>query len=1139
MRTRRAAAAVTPSVPGLGPLFPSAEEIADADVRSPAEKLLDGLNDAQREVVLHEAGPLACFAGAGCHRAGQLLLKYDGTWVAVEDVAVGDLLMGPDSEPRSVLRLIRGRGKMVEVAPVKGHPFVVNNDHVLTLVESVSGEVRDVVVRDVANLPKRKQWKLFRVGVDFRGTGDALPIEPYFLGVLLGDGSMSAGATVGVSKPDPEILAEVTRQAVLWGLTVRSYGAGTTEVTHFLSSGSPKGKPCKGRNPLLVALDALGLRGPSEDRFVPFCYLRASREIRLQVLAGLLDTDGSCALGGYDFISKSRKLSRDVVDLARGLGLAAYITKCRKGCQTGAVGTYWRVSVSGDCSVVPCRLPRKRAAERRQKKNVLRTGFVCRPLGEEPYFGFTLDGDGRYLLADYTVTHNSGKTKCLVHRVARLVSAGGVEPTRIFCVTFSNAGSREMNERLKKLGVPATVQTWHAFCLRVLKQEQTREGSWTVEGEPGSKLNAKLFLKKAIGYQHENWVGADLSAIRSFIGICKANLWAPEDPETTEEARRRFKHNGGRAVRVYAISEGLVEEAGFLLFDNMLTYVARLFRDHEDVRASWAAKFDHVMQDEAQDASVAQVTLARMLAKDHRNYMIVGDPSQAIYGFRGSSPKYIADFPGEWDAKVVTLATNYRSCRRVVAVANDVIRDAPYKLPEDMVAARDLDGKVEVVAANTLDDEAEELVAFVKKHAANGNPISDVAVLYRTNAQSRALEQAFLGAKIPHVIIGNVNFYERKEVKDLLAYLRLAAGADREGDAVKRCINAPFRFLGNRFVEKVQDARDADPAASWQDCVLRASQAERIQDRQRRSALDWVDLVAELRRMIDEGVPKDVATLGGAEPEKRTANAHDVLSRVVAKTRYVEWLEKEEGEESIDSSHAANVREMLRVSAEFPTVADFLAFVDKQVAESRKNKQGSKASESVTLMSVHRSKGLEWPVVWIVGCVDGVLPHAKGDPDEEQRLFYVAVTRARDHLVCSFIREMATRAGVRTVERSEYLNCFDRNPGSGADESGAHVLATDEAAIEDAYGSSFAEPPMPEQVVTRVEDPETGAVGVVHGDVAPSPEAVAAFQGIVRAAGEFLAEAAKAERESTPGTLDWLGAGACASCGKRFADCDC
>jgi DNA helicase-2/ATP-dependent DNA helicase PcrA len=619
----------------------------------------------------------------------------------------------------------------------------------------------------------------------------------------------------------------------------------------------------------------------------------------------------------------------------------------------------------------------------------------------------------------------SGKTKCLVHRVARLVGACGVEPSRIFCVTFSNAGAREMNERLKKLGVPATVQTWHAFCLRVLKQEQTREGSWTIEGEPGSKLNAKLFLKKAIGYQHENWVGADLSAIRSFIGICKANLWAPEDPETQEEARKRFRHNGSRAVRVYAISESLVEEAGFLLFDNMLTYVARLFRDHEDVRASWAAKFDHVMQDEAQDASVAQVTLARMLAKDHRNYMIVGDPSQAIYGFRGSSPKYIADFPGEWNAKVVTLATNYRSCRRVVAVANEVIRDAPYKLPADMVAARDLDGKVEIVAANTLDDEAEELVAFVKKHAAQGNAISDVAVLYRTNAQSRALEQAFLGAKIPHVIIGNVNFYERKEVKDLLAYLRLAAGADREGDAVKRCINAPFRFLGNRFVEKVQDARDADPAASWQDCVLRASTAERIQDRQRRSALDWVELIAELRRLIDEGVPKDVATLDGSAPEKRTANAHDVLSRVVAKTRYIEWLEKEEGEESIDSSHAANVREMLRVSAEFPTVADFLAFVDKQVAESRKNKQGSKASESVTLMSVHRSKGLEWPVVWIVGCVDGILPHAKGDPDEEQRLFYVAATRARDHLVCSFIREMATRAGVRTVERSEYLEALD------------------------------------------------------------------------------------------------------------------
>src|ERR1019366_4579372 len=242
---------------------------------------------------------------------------------------------------------------------------------------------------------------------------------------------------------------------------------------------------------------------------------------------------------------------------------------------------------------------------------------------------------------------------------------------------------------------------------------------------------------------------------------------------------------------------------------------------------------DGVVVHNCQDSNAAQVTLATQLAKDHRNYMVVGDPGQAIFSFRGSDPQFLTEFPGEWDAKVVTLSKNYRSGKAIVDVANAIIREGAHRLPDDMTSERGIEGKVEVVSAETLDDEASELVDFCKKRVASGQSLADVTCLFRLNAQSRALEEALLREKMPYVLIGGVNFYERKAVKDLLAYLRLAAGKDAEGDALKRCINAPFRFLGAKFVERVMAVRNASVEHDWVNIVDQASRQEGIQQRQR------------------------------------------------------------------------------------------------------------------------------------------------------------------------------------------------------------------------------------------------------------------------------------------------------------------
>lgn len=358
-------------------------------------------------------------SATGCHRAGQGILLYDGSIVAVEQIRVGDLLMGPDGAPREVLSLAGGVGQMYEVVPVKGEPFVVNEDHILTLVRTreaaggSDGTTVDVSVRDYLSWApwKKHRHKLFRVGVDFKPRQDRKDwLDPYWLGLLLGDGSWYG--TPGVTTNDPEIVSSVELMAAHYGCFVRkTQQPGASCETLFITSGSSKGGRKSGRNRLTNELRRLGLHGTScADKFVPQRYLTASRASRLQLLAGLLDTDGSYTRGGYDFISKSQRLADATAFLARSLGLAAYVSQCQKSCGGAHWNLYWRVSISGDCSAIPCRIPRKQAAPRLQKKDVLRTGFTLRKLGSEEFYGFTLNGDGRYLLRDFTVTHNSGKT---------------------------------------------------------------------------------------------------------------------------------------------------------------------------------------------------------------------------------------------------------------------------------------------------------------------------------------------------------------------------------------------------------------------------------------------------------------------------------------------------------------------------------------------------------------------------------------------------------------------------------------------------------------------------------------------------------------------------------------------------------
>lgn len=351
-----------------------------------------------------------------CHRLDTPILMYDGGIKKVQDIVPGDLLMGPSSQPRQVLRTGTGTGNMYEVHPEKGAPWVVNYDHILTLANmgSPNHGVRretewvDVSVKEWLSWPRTKQahYRLIKSPAIHFPPGAKLPLDPYFLGVILGDGATRGNCVVTTA--DEEIKAELEAQATKLGLRlVLAVDAGKASTWRFSGQGG------RGNNVLTNTLRGLGVMGQrAEHKSIPDTYKTASLEDRLQMLAGLLDTDGHLSKRyqvAFDYISKSKQLADDVVFIARSCGLYAEVKECRKGCQTGAVGTYYRVAITGETWRIPTRLPRKRAikASRGQWAS-MRPKFKVVPTGtEETYYGFTLDGDGRYLLGDFTVTHNS------------------------------------------------------------------------------------------------------------------------------------------------------------------------------------------------------------------------------------------------------------------------------------------------------------------------------------------------------------------------------------------------------------------------------------------------------------------------------------------------------------------------------------------------------------------------------------------------------------------------------------------------------------------------------------------------------------------------------------------------------------
>ncbi|HEV8672609.1 MAG TPA: UvrD-helicase domain-containing protein [Methylomirabilota bacterium] len=597
----------------------------------------------------------------------------------------------------------------------------------------------------------------------------------------------------------------------------------------------------------------------------------------------------------------------------------------------------------------------------------------------------------------------SGKTRVIAHRIAYLI-ARGADPRQILAVTFTNKAAGEMAQRVEALladwGVRAPlVATFHAACVRILRAEIHHLGysrSFLIYDEE-DRLSVVRDLTRELGLDERLWAPA---AVVARISRAKNQLLGAADVEQAARTPRE-----AQLARLFVRYEARLRTAGALDFDDLLLTPIRLWERHPDVLAYYQTRWRYVQVDEYQDTNAAQYRLLRLLCGGRGNLGVVGDPDQSIYGFRGADLRNILDFERDFpDCRVVRLEQNYRSTGRILEIASAVIAHNQARKEKALWTENPRGEPARVFRAWDELGEAAWVARTVAGLRGEGVALDAIAVFYRTNAQSRVLEDAFRTTGVPYHIVGSVRFYARKEVKDALAYLRLALNPD-DDLAFGRAIAVPPRGIG-----KATLARLAESAAREGGSLLAAAAGPAgaaVGGKAGRALRDFAALREQLAALVAE--PRPLA---------------DRIAAVIDATGLRDALEREGTAEAV--SRLENLDELAVAAAEFEAQdggGDLAAFLDS-VALLSDVDELSEPRAAVTLMTLHSAKGLEFPVVFLTGLEEGVFPHGKAleDPDgveEERRLAYVGLTRAKERLFLSYAcqRRLGAFAGMREPSR--------------------------------------------------------------------------------------------------------------------------
>lgn len=635
----------------------------------------------------------------------------------------------------------------------------------------------------------------------------------------------------------------------------------------------------------------------------------------------------------------------------------------------------------------------------------------------------------------------SGKTRVLTYKIAYLLSQG-MKPWSIMALTFTNKAAREMKERIGKLVGNDLAQhlymgTFHSIFSRILRAEAEHIGfnnNFTIYDESDSRSLIKAIVKE-MGLDDKKYKPA---AVHAKISMAKNNLMSAaayeSDAAIFEQNKRAQMPEVGKIFVAYVQR---CKQANAMDFDDLLTLTYQLFREHEDIRHKYAARFDYVLVDEYQDTNHVQMSIVMQLCQEKQRVCAVGDDSQSIYSFRGANIDNILNYQRQFQGtRLFKLEQNYRSTQTIVEAANSLIKHNRNQIPKDVFSENAKGEKIQYKPAYSDKEEAAIVAKDVKRiRREDGCQYSDFAILYRTNAQSRSFEEEFRKQGIPYRIYGGLSFYQRKEIKDIIAYFRLVANPDDE-EAIKRIINYPARGIGATTVLKIADCAHQNQVSFWQ--VIGAP--ERYGLAVNKGAMNKLETFRLLiSSFIERAQTTDVYELGDAII-KESGISQDIMSGKDA-----DDLARQENLEEFLSGMSAFVEER-REEGRFDEL--FLQDYLQDVALlTDADSDGDKDEPRVSLMTVHAAKGLEFPTVFVVGLEENIFPSPLSaaslrELEEERRLLYVAITRAEKHCILTNAKNRWRYGKMEFDNPSRFIDEIDGKLIDSLDEAGGSLFGS-------------------------------------------------------------------------------------------------
>ncbi|HHE64938.1 MAG TPA: hypothetical protein ENL09_02840 [Bacteroidetes bacterium] len=608
----------------------------------------------------------------------------------------------------------------------------------------------------------------------------------------------------------------------------------------------------------------------------------------------------------------------------------------------------------------------------------------------------------------------SGKTRSVIYRTAYLINERKINPWDILVVTFTNKAARELRQRLEQTFSISThslwVGTFHSICTRILRYEQNFlpfTSNFSIFDDSDQKSVFKRIYKR-LDIDPKKF---SFGRVREIISRQKNSLILPKDFSEFNERN----YYSDTVLKIYTAYQNFLQKNNALDFDDLLMYTAILLHDNEKIRKKYEQKFRYVMIDEYQDTNYAQFKIVNLIARNHQNLCVVGDDDQAIYSWRGADIRNILSFESDYKNVVkIKLEQNYRSPKSILDAANCLIKNNSERHKKELWTGISSKDKPQLVKLENENQEAEHVAEQIVELRKKGINLNDCVILYRTNAQSRVFENAFTQRKIKYQIIGGVNFYQRKEIKDVLAYLKILVNP-ADSESMLRIINFPSRGIGKVTISKILDLAVRDDLNLYE--AIQAENNPYLSN----AAADRIRKLADL-----------------LEDWKQYAKDHSVvklINKIIKQLHLIQMYN--DSNDPKDIARSENIKEFIAATEEFTEIYETETGEEPKLEEYLQNislqtdiDNVDEDEESVKLMTMHNAKGLEFDNVFIVGLEDGLIPHSRsiydsGNVEEERRLFYVGITRAKKQLKLSYCSTRRTYESIQTAFPSRFLSEID------------------------------------------------------------------------------------------------------------------